>query len=283
MFRKRGVRAGPSTSIIGGEARRLYPDRTLSATRSGWQPVGHEEPGVGALLYFLVVSSCLYPHYTKQMFDVQGQGAYSVPMIEDLHPRRLEILRFLAGREADGEPPSTREIGAGVGLKSSQSVYQHLRRMEGDGLVVRRGKGARSVRLTERGWQTIGEMPLMGRAAAGRGLEAVATNEAYSLAGELLLSDSGRQRYLLRILGDSMVGAKISDGDLVVVEAEEDPPDGTIVVALLAGDEVAVKRLYRKNSHVLLVAESPDHEDIEAEWGEVQVQGRVVYVIHAAR
>jgi repressor LexA len=205
-----------------------------------------------------------------------------VEELQQLHPRRVEILRFLARREAAGEPPSTREIGTGVGLKSSQSVYQHLRRMESDGLVERRGRGARSIRLTERGWRVVGEIPLMGRIAAGRGMTAVADGEAYALAGELLLSSSGRQRYLLRVAGDSMVGAKISDGDLVVVEEEKDPPDGAIVVALLAGDEVTVKRLYRKNSHVLLVAESTDHEDIEVEWGEVEVQGRVVYVIHAA-
>jgi repressor LexA len=171
-----------------------------------------------------------------------------------------------------------------MGYRSTQTIHHHLTKLREEGYVERGGpsRSHRSLALTERGWQAVGEMPLMGRAAAGRGLEAIATDEAYSLAGELLLSGSGKQRYLLRIVGDSMVGAKISDGDLVVVEAEEDPPDGAIVVALLEGDEVTVKRLYRKNSHVLLVAESPDHEDIDVQWGEVQVQGRVVYVIHAA-
>lgn len=139
------------------------------------------------------------------------------------------------------------------------------------------------LRLTDRGWERLGEGTVMGRAAAGRGLEAIATGDAYSLGGELLLSRSGRQRYLLRIVGDSMVGASIHDGDLVIVEEDGDPPDGTIVVALLPEEEVTVKRLYRKNSHVLLVAENPVYEDIEVEWGGVEVHGRVVYVIHAAR
>ncbi len=201
-----------------------------------------------------------------------------------MHPRRLEILRYVARRRSGGEtPPSVKEIAGAVGLSSTQTVHHHLGKLKGEGYIERDGSWAKMLRLTERGWQAVGEMPLMGRAAAGRGLEAIATDEAYSLAGELLLSGSGRQRYLLRIVGDSMVDAKISDGDLVVVEQEEDPPDGTIVVALLEGDEVTVKRLYRKNSHVLLVAESPEHEDIEVGWGEVEVQGRVVYVIHAAR
>jgi len=60
-----------------------------------------------------------------------------------------------------------------------------------------------------------------------------------------------------------MVGANIHDEDLLVIEECEDPLDGTIVVALLEGEKVTVKRLYRKNSHILLVAEIPEHKDIE--------------------
>ena len=90
-------------------------------------------------------------------------------------------------------------------------------------------------------------MALLGRIAAGRGLEAVATDEAYSLAAELLASRSGKRRYLLRVVGQSMVGARIEDGDLLVVEEDESPPDGSIVVVLLReGEEVTVKRLYRE-------------------------------------
>jgi repressor LexA len=204
-------------------------------------------------------------------------------MVEELHPRRLEILRYVARRQSGGDPaPSVKEIASAVGLSSTQTVHHHLQKLQSEGFIQRDGSWAKMLQLTERGWQAVGEMPLMGRIAAGRGLEAVASEDAYSVASELLLSRSGKQRYLLRVVGQSMVGASIHDGDLVVVEEDPDPADGTIVVALLAEDEVTVKRLYRKNSHVLLVAESPDHEDIEVEWGEVQVQGRVMYVIHAA-
>lgn len=204
-------------------------------------------------------------------------------MVEELHPRRLEILWYVARRQSGGDPaPSVKEIASAVGLSSTQTVHHHLQKLQSEGFIQRDGSWAKMLQLTERGWQAVGEMPLMGRIAAGRGLEAVASEDAYSVASELLLSRSGKQRYLLRVVGQSMVGASIHDGDLVVVEEDPDPADGTIVVALLAEDEVTVKRLYRKNSHVLLVAESPDHEDIEVEWGEVQVQGRVMYVIHAA-
>jgi repressor LexA len=119
------------------------------------------------------------------------------------------------------------------------------------------------------------------RIAAGRGLEAVAVgDEAYSLAAELLLPSSGKQRYLLRVVGQSMVEARIEEGDLLVVEEDEDPPDGTVVVALLKGEEATVKRLLREGEKVRLRAQNGGHEDIVIPAEDVKVQGRVVYVLH---
>jgi repressor LexA len=139
------------------------------------------------------------------------------------------------------------------------------------------------VRLTEKGWGVAGRMGLLGRIAAGRGLEAVATDEAYSLAAELLASRSGRRRYLLRVVGRSMVGARIEDGDLLVVEEDESPPDGSIVVILLReGEEVTVKRFYREGEMLRLKPEAPQggYEEMVVPAEEARVQGRVVYVLH---
>jgi repressor LexA len=135
--------------------------------------------------------------------------------------------------------------------------------------------------LTEKGWEAAGRMALMGRIAAGRGLEAVATDEAYSLAAELLSTRSGKRRYVLRVVGQSMVGARIEDGDLLVVEEDEAPPDGAVTVVLLRdGEEVTVKRIYREDEKVRLRPENGDHEDLVLPAEEVRVQGRVVYVVH---
>ena len=203
-------------------------------------------------------------------------------MGEDLNERRLEILRFLARRRSSGDaPPSVREIGQAVGLKSKQTVFHHIRKLEESGYVERAADWTKTLSLTERGWEAVGETTLMGRIAAGRGLEAIGEEEAYSVAGELLISRTGKRRYLLRVVGESMVEARIHDGDLVVVEEDPDPPDGSVVVALLAGDEVTIKRLYRRNGSVKLKAESADHEDIVVPWGEVEIQGRVVASIHS--
>ena len=215
-------------------------------------------------------------------------------MVPENWKKRMEMLRYLAREAGRGEgPPTVREVGEAVGLKSSQTAYKHLKRLEEAGFLERGGGGtkwrARGVRLTEKGWEAVGEMPLLGRIAAGRGLEAVAVgDEAYSLAAELLGSRSGRRRYLLRVVGQSMIGAHIADGDLLVVEEDEDPPDGTVVVALIGnGEEVTVKRLYRERGEagelLRLRPENGDHEDLVVPAREAKIQGRVVYVVHPPR
>jgi repressor LexA len=205
--------------------------------------------------------------------------------VEWLHPKRLEILKLLARRVGTaGRVPSIREIAEAVGLRSSQTVHHHIGWLEGSGYLERLNDRPRTPRLTEKGWEAAfaGDTPLLGRIAAGRGLEAVlAGDEAYSLAAELLLPRSGKRRYLLRVVGQSMTGARIEDGDLLVVEEDEDPPDGTVIVALLrGGEEVTVKRLYREGEMVRLKPENGEHEEIVVPADEVRVQGRVVYVVH---
>jgi repressor LexA len=205
--------------------------------------------------------------------------------VDQLHSKRLEILSLLARREGTASRmPSIREIAEAVGLKSSQTVYYHLNRLEASGYLERLDDRPRTPKLTEKGWRAVldGDTPLLGRIAAGRGLEAVAAgDEAYSLAAELLLPNPGRRRYLLRVVGQSMTGARIEDGDLLVIEEDENPPNGTVVVALLGnGEEVTVKRLYREGREIRLKPQNGGHEDIVLLGEDVEIQGRVVYVIH---
>lgn len=208
-------------------------------------------------------------------------------MAEDLGRRGMEILMFLAHRDAGGEgAPSLREISSAVGFKSSRSAYVYLQRLEERGYVEREGGRARGIRLTARGRGAAAQnMPMMGSIAAGRGMEAVVAQEdAYSLYEELFSNHSGVGRYLLRVVGRSMVDAGIEDGDLLIVEEEESPPDGAVVVALVeGGEEVTVKRLYREGEYVRLKSESELHEDIVVPAESVLIQGQVVYVIHQPR
>jgi repressor LexA len=204
-------------------------------------------------------------------------------MAGTLQPRRERILRYLALRAGAGEPPpSVREVASAAGLRSSQTAHHHLRKLEEEGYVAREAGRAKMLWLTEKGWEAAGRIALAGRIAAGRGLEAVAVDEAYSLLAELLVARSGRRRYLLRVVGQSMVGARIEDGDILLVEEDEAPPDGAVIVALLrGGEEVTVKRLYREEGGtVRLRPENGDHEELVLPSEDVRVQGRVAYVVH---
>jgi repressor LexA len=210
---------------------------------------------------------------------------------EGLHPRKLGILRYLARRrreEPEAGPPSVREVGEAVGLRSAESAHRHVRELEGMGYLLRgeaRGRTKpRPLRLTEAGWAAVGTAPLLGRVSAGSGIEAIADEEAYPLAAELLAGRSGRRRFMLRASGRSMVGAGIEDGDLLVFEEDESPDDGEVVAALVNGDEDAiVKRLFREGETVRLAAANEGYEDVLAPAGEVRVQGALVWVIHRAR
>ena len=211
-------------------------------------------------------------------------------MVPENWKARMGMLRHLARLESGGKgPPSVRELGEAVGFRSSQTAYKHLKRLEEAGYVERRDGRARGVKLTEKGWEAAGEMPLLGRIAAGRGLEAVTVeDEAYSLAAELVGSRLGRRRYLLRVVGQSMIGAHIADGDLLIVEEDEDPPDGAVVAALIGdGEEVTVKRLYREKGAagnlLRLKPENGAHQDLVVPAENVTIQGRVVYVVHPPR
>ncbi len=203
-------------------------------------------------------------------------------MGEQLFEKRLEILRFLARRTvAVGGMPSIREIASAVGLRSAQTVHHHLNRLEADGYIERLADRSRTPVLTEKGWEAVGRAPLLGRVAAGRGLEAVAVGEeTYSLIADLLASASGRRRYVLRVVGRSMTDARIEEGDLIVVEEDPSPPDGSVVVALLkSGEEATVKVLRRERDLVRLEARNGDHEDVVVDPEDVDIQGRVLHVI----
>ena len=208
-------------------------------------------------------------------------------MGEELGARGIEILGFLARRGMRGKgSPSQREVASAVGFKSSRSAHVHLAKLEESGYIERESGQARGIKLTRRGWgAALAETPLLGRIAAGRGLEAVSIgDEAYSLVAELLISRSGNERYLLRVVGQSMVEAGIEEGDLLVVEGNESPPEGTVAIALLDDDEeVTVKRLFRENGRIRLQAENPGYSDIVVPAEKVLIQGQVVYVIHPPR
>lgn len=160
-------------------------------------------------------------------------------------------------------------------MKSPRSGYVRLQKLANEGCIeVGEGEGLkrRPIKLSRSGWEVVGEMPLLGRIAAGTGMEAVAVNGARSDLWRGILTG---ETFLLEVKGDSMTDAGIENGDSVIVERDESPEDGEIVVALLHGETVTVKRLHRDGEKVRLKPENPAYEDIVVGGEDVLIQGRV--------
>jgi repressor LexA len=204
-------------------------------------------------------------------------------MSDALSPRQQEIVEYLRARARRGEyPPSVREIGDAVGLRSSSTVQNHLNVMEQKGAIRRDPTKSRTVSLTDAYGQRLDafSLPLVGQVAAGAPILAEQNVEDHIALGPEIARDQGS--FVLRVKGDSMIGDGIFDGDLVVVKPTSDAPNGSLAVVRLenatTGEaEVTVKRVYRETGQVRLQPSNPAYEPIVAK--DARVEGRVSAVI----
>ena len=197
----------------------------------------------------------------------------------DLTKRQKEIFDFI-GRYAakTGYPPTVREIGKAVGLHSSSTVHAHLSNLEKIGLLRRDPTKPRAIELLfDRAKKTImpgNGLPLVGQVAAGAPILAEENIEEYIEVPDVIGGEDGD--YVLRVRGESMIGAGIFEGDYVIVRPADDASDGEIVVALL-GDEATVKRYFRESDHIRLQPENETMEPIRTT--EATVLGRAIGVL----
>lgn len=195
----------------------------------------------------------------------------------DLTKRQQEIFDFIKRyTEANGYPPTVRDIGKAVGLASSSTVHAHLANLEKRGLIRRDPTKPRALELLDRAVEGVKNLvspglPLVGQVAAGQPLLAEENIEEYVATPTVAGGEQGE--YLLRIRGDSMKNAGILDGDLVVVRPQETASDGEIIVALV-GEEATCKRFFRERDHIRLQPENETMEPIIVR--DVSVLGRVV-------
>lgn len=198
----------------------------------------------------------------------------------DVTARQRRILDFIAHTVRErGYPPTVREIGEAVGLTSSSSVHSQLANLERKGLLHRDPTKPRAIGLAEDEVPRPAVVPLLGRIAAGPPLLADQDVEEY-LTIPLGFAGDDAEHFALRVHGDSMVGAGIFDGDLVVVRRQDDATDGDLVAAVLPGpaeEEATVKRLQRRRDRVWLVPENPAMEPFEMRDG--RIAGKVVAVL----
>lgn len=200
-----------------------------------------------------------------------------------LSPREEAILKAIKIYVSNkGYPPSVREIGQAVALKSSSTVHNYLKRLEQKGLLRRDPTKPRALELLpgiESGLPVsysteMNIIPVLGQVAAGQPLLA---EENYEETFPLPLNFTGPgDFFMLTVKGDSMIETGILDGDLVLVRKQATAQNGDIVVALLE-DEATVKRFFREPDRVRLQPENSLLEPIYTR--EVSVLGKVVGLI----
>ena len=203
-----------------------------------------------------------------------------INVTEDSHcmtPRQLEILTMVRdGRRRNGYSPTLQEIADELGI-SKITVFEHVEALLRKGLLTRRTNRARSLELSELASlpderPTI--LPLVGRIAAGRPIEAVETQESVDLEE---MFTSTHPVGVLTVTGDSMINEQIRDGDMVVYERRSNPRNGDTVVALVDGDEATLKKFYKEKNRVRLQPANPKYEPIFT--NNVEIQGVVIGVI----
>ncbi|MCX8093765.1 MAG: transcriptional repressor LexA [Candidatus Goldbacteria bacterium] len=187
--------------------------------------------------------------------------------LKDRTKKMLDIIQRWF--QAYNYPPTLRELAKESGLKSTWTVRYHLKKLVEHGLINMRKNISRGIELA-RGYG----IPIIGKISAGQPIEAIENidkyiNSIYDLFGK-------KDIFGLRIKGDSMIGAGIFDGDIVIVKKQATAENGEIV-AVLIENEATVKRFYKDKNHIKLVAENPKYEPIISK--NAQIIGKVVGLI----
>ncbi|MGH9150564.1 MAG: transcriptional repressor LexA [Acidimicrobiales bacterium] len=202
-----------------------------------------------------------------------------------LTPKKRAILDYIGDSlRQRGYPPSVREIGLAVGLASSSTVHAHLKSLQQLGYLRRDPTKPRAIEVRydpasgaalER--RPTRHVPLVGDVAAGTDVlaqekveELLPLPEDFTGTGSL---------FMLRVRGDSMVGAGILNGDYAVVRQQAEAVKGDVVVAGIPGEEATIKRYTRRGARVVLTPANPDMAPIELDAAQVTIYGKVVTIL----
>lgn len=206
-----------------------------------------------------------------------------------LTARQREVLEFIRRFMTEaGYPPTVREIGAHFGFVP-RSVFDHLKALERKGYLRRTASKSRSLQILDAPGglppapfaQVVArfrELPILGRVAAGEPLLAEQNIEGtFPVARDWV---NGEEAFLLKVQGESMIGAHILPGDYALVRRQETAENGDIVVALV-NDEATVKRVFFKKDVVVLQPENPAMPPLQVRRGEktFQIIGKVLGIL----
>jgi repressor LexA len=196
--------------------------------------------------------------------------------------RQQEVLGFIRTfSQRHGVPPTVREIGGRFRV-TPRAAFDHLRALERKGYLRRRassGRTSRALTLTDRP-SMLREIPILGRIAAGVPLHSEENREGTLPVAADWFGGKGEDVFSLRVHGESMIGAHIVEGDVVVVRRQDHAQPGDIVVALV-DDEATVKRFGRDGNTVVFKPEHPTMVPIVVRPGEheVRILGKVIGLV----
>ena len=201
--------------------------------------------------------------------------------MEKLTAKQQKIYDYIQTFSAEhGYPPSVREIGAAVGLKSPSTVHFHLKGLEEAGVIIKAEGKTRAITLSGTGRPVAEEqdphadqIPVVGSVAAGSPILAEECIEEYI---PFQAGPHPEEYFALKVRGESMLGVGIHPDDLVVIHRQSQARNGEIVVALFE-DEATVKTLSQKNGQTWLLPANPDYQPIDGT--HAQIIGKVVALL----
>jgi repressor LexA len=186
------------------------------------------------------------------------------------------IYKYICEKiDNDGFAPSVRDICRALGIKSTSTAHSYIDKLAEKGLIHKENGKSRTLRVDRDNGaphDRILKVPILGQVPAGNPMLAVENFDGYiDYPASMTYSNTGL--FALRVVGQSMVGAGILDGDIVVVQSKQYADNGEIVVAMI-NDEATVKRFYRENGHFRLQPENPDFAPIISD--DVSILGKVI-------
>jgi repressor LexA len=197
-------------------------------------------------------------------------GASMSDDVDELTDRQQRVLNFIETQiKKNGYPPTIREIGRHLGIRSTNGVNDHLNALQRKGYIKRQGHKSRTLSVVSKSGATlppskslepvemaandddIVEIPLLGRVAAGVPLLAEENREDTVKVSSFFLGRGTRQEkvFALRVVGDSMIDDGIFDGDFLFVKKQATARTGEIVVAMIDG-EATVKRFFPEGDRI---------------------------------
>lgn len=201
-----------------------------------------------------------------------------------LYQRQRDLLEFIQKFiKQHGYSPTLAEICKGMGLSSPATVHEHLKTLEGKGVIRRSSNEARGIEIASPyntnylADHTAGiELPLLGYVQAGKPLEPYEDPTAtFKVSANLV--PTGKVAFILRVKGDSMIEDGIMEGDYAVLIKEEVIKNGDVVVALLHNGLATLKKFFKEEDRIKLMPANSKMEPIYAT--DVQVQGKLVAIV----